>query len=404
MTHPPFTRKHVPKHSSEIIGQASGVAILKRFVANYSTQKKKLLIIHGTPGCGKTASIYAVASEMNLEIIEINASDIRNENAIESIVGAAARQRSLFNTGKIILIDELDGISGTSDRGGVAALTKLVAESSFPIVATANDPWDKKFSALRSKAELVLFNSLDSGSIYSILSKVCTIENISFSEAALKTLSGRSSGDARGALNDLQLLSQGAHMLDSRDIDELSPRDREESIKKAMVKIFKASDITIAAGAFENISENMDEAILWLEENIPLEYKKPGELARAFDCLSKADIFRGRIRRHQHWRFLAYVSFLSTAGVALAKEQKYSSFAAYQPTSRILKIFIANMKYQKRKAIAEKIAAKTHTSKKEAIKSTLPYLAIIAKNDKNAGDQIAREFDLDKEELEWLRK
>lgn len=41
---------------------------------------------------------------------------------------------------------------------------------------------------------------------------------------------------------------------------------------------------------------------LWIEENIPYEYKGE-ELARAYDALSIADVFRGRIHRQQHWRF-----------------------------------------------------------------------------------------------------
>ncbi len=401
MSHTPFIRKHVPRHSGEIIGQASGIAVLKRFVQNYPSQRKKLLIVYGSPGCGKTASVYAIVNELNLEIIEINASDIRNESAIESVVGAASRQRSLFGRGKVILIDELDGISGTADRGGIAALTKLLAESAFPIVATANDPWDRKFSSLRSKAEMVQFNALDSGSIFSILAKVCSIENITFSEAALKTLSLRSGGDARGALNDLQLLSHAGVL---EGVDELSPRDREESIKKALVRVFKASDINIAAEALEHVSENIDEAILWIEENIPVEYKKPAEVARAFDALSMADVFRGRIRRQQHWRFLAYINLFATAGIAAAKEKKYASFALYQPTGRLLKIYIANMKFQKRKAIAEKIAAKTHSSRKEVMQGTLPYLQLIFRNSSGLSEKIAEEFELDREEVEWLRK
>ena len=403
MTSHPFTRKHAPHDTASIIGQSAGVAAIKRFVTDYRKQKKKLMILYGSAGCGKTSSVYAVANELNLEIIEINASDVRNEEAIDSIVGAASQQMSLFSTGKIILVDELDGISGTHDRGGLAALTKLIAESAFPIIATANDPWDRKFSAIRAKAELVQYSALDNNSVYAILAKVCEAEKITFTEAALKALSGRSGGDARGALNDLQLLSQPDNNIEAKEIDELSPRDREESIKKALVKIFKSNDMSIAEHALDNITENLDEAILWIEENIPVEYKKPAEIARAFDALSKADVYRGRIRRQQHWRFLVYISALSSAGVASAKDARYPSFAMYKPTERILKIYIANMKFQKRKAIAQKIAAKTHSSRKEVIKSTIPYLQIMMKS-KSFADGLAKEFELDEEEVEWLRK
>jgi hypothetical protein len=69
-----------------------------------------------------------------------------------------------------------------------------------------------------------------------------------------------------------------------------------------------------------------------------------------------------------------------------------------------LKIWKANMRYQKRKAIAEKIAAKTHTSTSVVIQDVLPYLQIALKKDRQLGDLMAEEFELGKDELEWLRK
>ena len=62
------------------------------------------------------------------------------------------------------------------------------------------------------------------------------------------------------------------------------------------------------------------------------------------------------------------------------------------------------MKYQKRKSIASKIAEKTHTSSRKALQDTLPYLSVIFKENKKLADQIAQEFNLDKDEIEWLKK
>ena len=139
-------------------------------------------------------------------------------------------------------------------------------------------------------------------------------------------------------------------------------------------------------------------------QNLPEEYQKPEDLARAYDCLSRADVFNGRIRRWQHWRFLVYVNALISAGVAVAKDEKYKSFTSYKPTTRILKLWRANMKYQKRKSIASKIADKTHTSSKRALQDTLPYLSIIFRKNKKLAGQLAQEFELDKDEVEWLKK
>jgi len=64
----------------------------------------------------------------------------------------------------------------------------------------------------------------------------------------------------------------------------------------------------------------------------------------------------------------------------------------------------ANIKHQKRKSIASKIAEKTHTSSRRALQDTLPYLSLIFKKNKELSGKIAQEFELDKDEIEWLRK
>ena len=61
---------------------------------------------------------------------------------------------------KIILVDEIDGLSGVKDRGGSQALAKLVEKSSFPIVMTANDVSLDKLSTLVKKSNVVEFNEL----------------------------------------------------------------------------------------------------------------------------------------------------------------------------------------------------------------------------------------------------
>jgi len=63
----------------------------------------------------------------------------------------------------------------------------------------------------------------------------------------------------------------------------------------------------------------------------------------------------------------------------------------------------ANQKAAKKKEIAARIAEKTHSSKKEIIKSTMPYLPIIFKN-KEMRSNIISELDLNDEEAEWLKQ
>ena len=93
-----------------------------------------------------------------------------------------------------------------------------------------------------------------------------------------------------------------------------------------------------------------------------------------------------------------------SAGIALSKKEKNPNFVQYGPTQRILKIWMANQKNAKKKAIAEKIAAKTHASSRKVLRD-MPYIRIIAKSkDKKFTTYLSEELKLEQEEIEWLRK
>jgi len=400
----PWIKKYSPKHLKDMYGQSSAVEELKSFIQNYKKQKKKAMLLYGLTGTGKTSSVYAAANELDLELLEVNASDFRTEEQLNLTVGNASQQRSLFFKQKIILVDEIDGIAGREDRGGIATLQKLIETTSYPLILTANDPWDSKFSGLRKVCVMVEFQELDFKDMVEILKKICSEEKVKADDETLKTLARRAGGDLRGAITDLQTLSSEKKEIDRAALDELGGRKQTESIKQALVKVFKTGDPKIAINAFDNIDEDINECFLWIDENLPKEYNNAEDLARAYESLSKADVFRGRIRRWQHWRYLVYVNALLTAGIAVAKTEKNKVFVDYEKTKRILKLWMAKQKNMKKKAIAEKIAAKTHSSKKEIIQSALPYLQIIFKNDPKQAELMADEFELDKEEMEWLVK
>jgi len=399
-----WIKKYEPQNISDIEGQDKAVDELNRFVSSFSRQKKNAALLHGPSGSGKTVSVYAVAAKHNLEILEVNASDFRNKDQIEAKVGHASRQMSLFTKGKVILVDEIEGLSGKQDRGGLAALAKLIDTTAFPLVLTAQNPWEKKFSTVRRKSSLVHFEELDYADVYNVLKKICKKEKIKFDDIALKGLARRAGGDLRAAINDLQGLVEETKELKREDLEKLSERNKVESMPSALVKVLKNSNPKIALRAFENVEEDIDKQLLWIDENLPKEYTNPEDLARAYECISRADVFKGRIRRWQHWRFLVYVNALLTAGIAVSKDEKYKQFVSYTPTKRLLKIWAAGMKYQKRKAIAAKIAEKTHTSSSRVMKDTLPYLQVLFKKNKKLGKEIAESLELEKEELDWLRK
>ena len=398
----PWTSRYQPKSTKELADQEQAVKSISEFISGYRHKNKKAAIIYGPVGCGKTVSVYAAANEQGLEIVEVNASDFRNKEQINSIVGAASQQMSLFSKGKVILIDEVDGLSGTKDRGGISALVKLMESTAFPVVCTATDPFDKKFSTLRKKSTMIEFSELEHKDIFEALKGICAKESIDHSDEDLKTLARRAGGDLRAAINDLQILAGENRKLDKEEMDKLSQREHTDTILNAVMKVLKTTDPRIAIESFNSIEEDFDEVMLWMDENMPKEYEKPEDLARAYDYISRADVMRRRIRRWQHWRFLVYINAYLSAGIAVSKDEKYKKFIKYGPTKRLLKIWMANRKYQKRKAIAEKIAEKTHSSAARVLHDTLPYLQAIFRKDINRGMELADWLELDKEESEWM--
>jgi replication factor C large subunit len=354
------------------------------------------VLIYGPPGVGKTSSVYAIANDNNYEVIEVNASDFRNKEKINQTVGNALKQGSLFGKKKLILVDEVDGLSGTKDRGATQEIMKLTKSSTFPVVLTAQNPFSNKFSSIRSKSVMIPFKELNYTYIYDVLKKICLKENIYHDDSALKSLARFAGGDLRSAINDLEGLAANKSFT-KEDLKIVAERDREESMPQALIKILKNSNINIARHAFDNVIEDLDQQFLWLDKNMPNEYEGE-DIAKAYDWISRADIFKRRIRRWQHWRFLVYINAFLTAGVASSKEKKYDKFIKYQPTGRLLKIFWANQKSAKKKAISEKIAARTHQSKKDVIQDFGYYKQILMK------EKSFDEFDLDKDEIEYLKK
>ncbi len=396
----PWIRKHAPYSAKEVVGQDKGVERIRQFVSSHAKGAKPLLL-YGPPGTGKTASVYALAEELDLEVIEVNASDVRNKAAINELLGAALNQQSLFFKGKVILVDEADGLSGMKDRGGIQAVIALVKDARFPVIVTCNDVESKKLKALKKAAECVAFDPLSAKDIAVLLTRIAKSEKIAAEDKAISAIAHRVGGDARAAINDLQTLSDGKKIT-MQELEALGEREQKEAIEQALTRVFKTTSADVALPAFDNVDVDIDQLFLWIDANLPKEYTKPEDLANAYDVLAEADKFFGRIRRWQYYRFYVYIYKLFTAGIALAKKEKYATVPKYKRSSRPLMIWMANARNAKKKAIAEKLGAASHASTRRVLNDVL-LLKPIFQNDKATASMISEQLELDPEEAAWLR-
>ncbi|MDP3881919.1 MAG: replication factor C large subunit [Nanoarchaeota archaeon] len=385
--HKNLAEKYRIKKYSEIVGQEKAVLDIKNFLKEFP--KKKGLIIYGPAGTGKTSLALATVSENDYDVLELNASDLRNRAKLEEVLKPATLQKSLFKKGKILLMDEVDGVTG-SDIGGIPELIRILESTKHPIIMTCNDVWQTKLSSLRQKCKLVEMKALSIPYVMEILKKVAAKEIIKKDENFLQKIAIKSQGDIRAALNDLQ----SYHLVDSI-VDLNEKRDVEDNIFNILKRIFKEKQDFLTL--FDTTKMSLDEILLWIEENIPKEYKNEA-LARAYHALGKADVFRGRIYRNQYWRFLVYQNIFQSAGISYAKDSVLTGFTKYEPPKRILKIWLNNQKMEKKKTISKKYAKFVHCSIKRAMRDFNTLKPIMKK------PSVQKQLDLSEEEIAFLNK
>jgi replication factor C large subunit len=376
-----FIDKYKPSSSKDI---PQNLEELKALIL-----KKEKILLYGPTGVCKTSAVYAIAKENDLEIIEVNASDFRTKEQIETIVGNASKQQSLFNKEKIILIDEVDCLAGREDWGGAGAILNVMKETNKAMILTANDLNNDKIKDIKKNTEVIEFKPIPSRHVISILTNICNKEGIIIDEEPLKKIAVNSNGDIRAAINDLE-----SNLINNKIINSEEQREYSLDIMTLLNLIFKKKDF-YSVRYMENIDLDLNEYTLWIDENLPLEYSAE-DLYKSYELISKADIFKKRISRWQYWRLMYYQSILLTSGISIVKTNVNNKFSTYKRSMRPLKIWQNNMRHAKRKSIAEKLSKIVHTSNKQVIKNFNTYKNILM------NPKIQEELKLEQEEIEYL--
>ncbi|UCC58980.1 MAG: replication factor C large subunit [Candidatus Bathyarchaeum sp.] len=403
--HTAWTQKHKPQTLSEIIGNKDAKQKFLTWLKSWNRgiPKKRAAFLYGPPGVGKTVTVEALAKELKMELVEKNASDYRTTEAIKRFAGLASQYATLSGGKRLILLDEVDGISGKADRGGVRALTEILKTTRSPVALTANDAYNPRFSTIRKYCLLIEFKKPTIREIVSHLKKISAREGIAADQEALKFIAERAGRDVRSAVNDLQVLAQGKKRLVYDDVVWYAGRDRKEVIFNVLRTILYSRDSWEAKKAVSAADVDPDMLFNWIYENAPYHLTDPHDLVKAMDSLALADIYRKRIRATQNWSLLRYVIDFMTSGVAVARQRtKSSGWIPFRFPEKIRFLSSTRGERALQSAIGMKVRRRCHMSAVRSVKEVLPYLKIIFENNSEMAAGLSKWLDLDENMIEYL--
>jgi replication factor C large subunit len=214
------------------------------------------------------------------------------------------------------------------------------------------------------------------------LQNICLLEHLKAEFEALERIAQNSKGDVRSAINDLQSLGEENRVLTLQDTMMLSSRNKDISMDETLRGFFSAKSVAEASSLLSRSSVDYDEFLMSVSDNLPRRYTNPDELAVAFDYVSQADVFRGRVGT-EYWHLLKYFFNALSEAAAVAPES-YKPFEFISPPIRIITLFWTKGKRTMLDTICGKIGAQCHVSHAIAKNDFVPFIKNILQNQKSS--------------------
>lgn len=410
-----WTEKYRPATLDKVVGNRAAVADLRKWAEAWEAGRgKKAVILVGAPGIGKTSAALALANDFGWGVVEMNASDTRNADSVRSVALLGALGETFTSEGeyvsskegrrKLIILDEADNLFGKEDAGGIGAITETIRSTKQPIVLIVNDYYalTRRSSAIKSLCRTIRFELLRPSRIKTALREIAKREGFKIDEEALDHITERANGDMRAGVNDLQSLAEGKKEVTHDDVVALGYRDARKTIFDSVRDILRSGSCRKSRESVMALDESPETLILWIDENLPLEYREPDDLSAGFDSLSKADVYLGRVRRRRYYGLWSYASDLMTCGVSVARKGSVSPQRSYRFPLWLTKMSRSRAVRRTLRSVCEKIGRETFTSSNVARSDILPSFSYLFLNDFEFRVAMTARLDLNEREVSFL--
>lgn len=382
-----WSEKHRPQIISDMVGNEESRAAIMEWFAKWKKGTKPLLLV-GPPGIGKTTMAYLLAKQFGYDMIGLNASDVRSKSRINEILTPVLGNVSVLGT-PMIFVDEVDGIHGRGDYGGVAALVDILKEPTVPIVLAANDDTQDKMKSIRKVVKTIYFKRLPPRLLRVYLENILKKESVKLSPGSLIKVIDKSRGDIRSMINLTQSLVTGFNPQTETSFESINVED-------GVNAFFKANSIEEARGVLYSMQIDPRKKIDAFYSSIITSNLDNTSLAKYLEIISNADMLYGKIMKTQNWRLLRYLNDVLIDLYQNDERIRYSQYNLSWPLLNRIR-----WDRNKIKSLSSFMAKKLHLSSSAFVTLCLPYVLFCIKNktleleiEETFGDIIEKEIEL----------
>lgn len=394
-----------PRTVEELIGNEEARLAIIKWLAEWVIGSKPLLLL-GPPGVGKTTVVQALSFQFDYDLIEMNASDTRNREILLNRIIPAFKNTSLLEKKMLLFLDEVDGISGRQDIGGIEYLVSVLKAPTIPVIMAANSR-DTKIRDLAKISKVIEFEPIHPRLLLLYINHILKKHNVTLSPEDKFSIVRSSNGDVRALLNNAQSISAGydAYKEDSFDVDIKSAVNLFFSCLSAeeAKKILSRTDAIYIDPRFGISSdERRRDIVNALFSSILSSRIDISILAIMLDILSKIDVLVGKMGTNRQWSLLKYFDTLIAYGLFYISRNKAIKYSQYNMAWPLMGPILA--RGQSLKKLAGDLAQAAHTSKSTFSTLYLPYLIQVMINNEHDPRIFATSSNLDEKAGEVLAK